>query len=355
MKTTTDMNCSTMKIQQLSLTKRRVLMLTQFSIFGIYCTLTIISATMDKNNEERSQRGMALLNHTYKSLYTENYPSCLKECMHDSQCKSLNYWWKGSQCDLNNKTKYSADATVFSRDTSCTYMGLTREPEITTTVYRSCRHVHSSNGDGEYLIDPTLSGNPSTAYCDMTTDGGGWTAIQMMSFTQSNLRLQDKIHSDFYSLSNYSDHHLTVSSTVLQLIKNEMGFKQLRFYCYKKKVGAVFHIMTNLNLLGEAVVEYFIDDNLASTRPQACGSYTILPDDNSTMSEDCSKLGWNGTHTDGKWSKSVATGRYRIWQAIHRHSDRHRFYSFPWGRDCDDWESGEDSLSPGDTWALFVR
>ncbi|KAL9978219.1 hypothetical protein ACROYT_G015714 [Oculina patagonica] len=344
-----------MKTQQFSLTKGRVVRLTQFILCGIYCTLTIISATMDCTNEERSQGGMALLNHTYKSLYTENYPSCLKECMHDSQCKSLNYWWKRSQCDLNNRTKYSAEAKVFSRDTSCTYMGLTREPERTRTVYRSCRHVHPSNGDGEYtIIDPTLSGHPSTAYCDMTTDGGGWTAIQMMSFTESNLRLQNSFR-DFYGLSNYSNHGLKVSSTVLQLLRNEMGFKQIRFYCNKKKVGTVFHIMTNLNPLGESVVGYFIDDNPAPTRPQTCGSYTVLPDDNSTLSEDCSKIGWNGTHADGKWTKFSGVGKYRIGQAIQRSSGRHRFFSFPSRRDCDDWNSGEASLSPGDTWALFVR
>jgi len=39
-------------------------------------------------------------------------------------------------------------------------------------MYRSCRHVHTSQGDGEYSIDPTMSGNPFTVYCDMTTDGG---------------------------------------------------------------------------------------------------------------------------------------------------------------------------------------
>ena len=39
-------------------------------------------------------------------------------------------------------------------------------------MYRSCRHVYTSQGDGEYSIDPTMSGNPFTVYCDMTTDGG---------------------------------------------------------------------------------------------------------------------------------------------------------------------------------------
>ncbi|XP_078366014.1 uncharacterized protein LOC144650234 isoform X3 [Oculina patagonica] len=343
-----------MRIQHLWLTSWRVRRLTQFSIFGMYHTLTIISATMNYNNEERSQRGMALLNHTYKSLYTEDYPSCLMACMHDSHCKSLNYWWSGSQCDLNNRTKYSAEAKVFRNDVSSTYMGLMRESEIYRTTYPSCRHVNPSNGDGEYSIDPTLSGNPSTAYCDMTTDGGGWTAIQMISFTESNLHFQAEWYS-FKDLSRYSDHRQIISSSALLRLQNELGFKQVRFYCHKKKVGTVFHIITNINLLGESVVEYFMDDNLISSRPQACGSYTVLPDDNSTLSEDCSKLGWDGTHADGKWTSVEADGKNRIWQAMQRPSDQHRFYSFPRNRDCDDWNGGEASLSPGDTWALFVR
>ncbi|KAJ7380731.1 hypothetical protein OS493_007104 [Desmophyllum pertusum] len=212
-----------MKIQRLCLTKRTVTLL---FVFGICYYLKIISANEEYNNEERSQRGMALLNHTYKSLYTENYPSCLMACMHDSQCTSLNYWWYRSQCDLNNRTKYSAEAKVFSRDISSTYMGLMREL-------------------------------------------GGWTAIQMVSFTELNLRFQDA-GSDypFNSLSNYNDHRQYVTSTALLQLQNEMCFKQVRFYCHKMKVGTVVHIMTNINPLGEAVVMHFIDDNLASTRPR---------------------------------------------------------------------------------------
>jgi hypothetical protein len=29
-----------------------------------------------------------------------------------------------------------------------------------------------SNGTGEYWLDPTNTGNPIQAFCDMTTDGG---------------------------------------------------------------------------------------------------------------------------------------------------------------------------------------
>lgn len=99
-----------------------------FSIFAIYYCVKIIGATLNDSYEERSQRGMALLNNTYKTVYTEDYGSCLMACMDDPRCTSLNYGWHSSQCELNNKTKYSAEAKVFSRDLSATYMGLMREP-----------------------------------------------------------------------------------------------------------------------------------------------------------------------------------------------------------------------------------
>lgn len=187
---------------------------------------------------------------------------------------------------------------------------------------------------------------------------GGWTAIQMISFSESELRFQNKGYKSFKTfkdLSYYSDHRQKVTSTALQQLQTEMGFKQLRFYCHKKKVGTVFHIMTNINPLGEAVVKYYTDNNMALIRPQTCGSYTVLPDDNSTLSKDCSKLGSNGTHADGKWSNFKITGKNRILQAIVRAGDDRRFCSLPSQRDCDDRNGDEASLSPGDTWAIFVR
>ena len=181
---------------------------------------------------------------------------------------------------------------------------------------------------------------------------GGWTAVQKVLFTESNLQLQNSSYP--FNLSNYGDHRQKLTSTALLQLRNEIGFNQIRFYCHKKKVGTVFHIMTNVNPLGEAVVKYFIDDNLASTRPQTCGSYTVLPDDNSTLSKDCTALGWNGTHVDSKWSTHWALGRTRILvpMTIRWHN---MFYSVPLKRNCDDMGTGEDALSPGDTWSIFVR
>lgn len=141
-----------------------------------------------------------------------------------------------------------------------------------------------------------------------------------------------------------------------------MGFEQIQFYCFKQKVGSVFHIKTNLNTFGEAVIRFFTNDNQVSARPQTCGSYTVLPDDNSTISKDCKKLGWNGTHPDGKWVMAGITHKTRILQALRRTDGsvpKHSFQAFPNVRECDDFDDPSDglpsSVSAGDTWAIFVR
>ena len=158
----------------------------------------------------------------------------------------------------------------------------------------------------------------------------------MVSFTQSKLHFETEIliAQSYTDLSRYSDHRQKVLPSVLLKLRKDMGFKQIRFHCHKKKAGTVFHIMTNINQLGEAVVEYFTFASPLTTRPEACGSYSVLPDDNSTLSEDCSN--WSGTRAqvDGKWGVQGASHYdFPILEAINRYGEKKKddrlFYAKP--------------------------
>lgn len=186
---------------------------------------------------------------------------------------------------------------------------------------------------------------------------GGWTAIHMNSLSESNLHFESTSYdiTHYRNLSNYNDRRQYLVPSVLVSLQNDMGFDQIRYYCHKKQSGTVFHIMTSMNPFGEAVVKYFLDASLGAVRPEACASYTVLPDDNSTLSSDCSMLGWNGTHADGKWTHYGDNNRNRVMSPMKIFGKR-SFASRVKKLSCDDNKgTKKSSLSPGDRWAIFVR
>ena len=154
-------------------------------------------------------------------------------------------------------------------------------------------------------------------------------------------------------LSNHSSNKHYLLRDGFNQLKNDMGFTQIRFYCFKKEAGRVFHIMTNNDAKGANVVEFFTESD---TQPGACDSFTRLPDDNSTLAKNCDMWGYP---TKDLWGHKTFLNDVRLflrpflWVFQHYYAlyiqDNH-----PRGLACDDDKNKAD-VSVGDTWRIYVR
>ena len=163
--------------------------------------------------------------------------------------------------------------------------------------------------------------------------------------------LQDPaVNSDSYReiLPNYNSNNQFLKRNGFNQLKIDMGFTQIRFYCFKKERGRVFHIMTNNNVSGANVVKFFTD---SETMPEACGSFTRLPDDNSTLANNCAKWGYPNTN---RWGHERNKNNRRLFFRPLLWDDTHYYILIGDPLSCDDKKNGFD-MSLGDTWNIFVR
>ena len=165
------------------------------------------------------------------------------------------------------------------------------------------------------------------------------------------------VESDSYReiLSNDSSNKHYLLRDGFNQLKNDMGFTQTRFYCFKKKTGRVFHIMTNNDAKGGNVVEFLTKSD---TQPEACDSFTLLPDDNSTLARNCDM--WGCSSDPNRWGHC---GKFRndvrlFFRPLFWTSELYcAFYNRendPDDLSCDDYPNAGD-VSLKDTWRIFVR
>ena len=126
---------------------------------------------------------------------------------------------------------------------------------------------------------------------------GGWLLISRFIMETLNSSNDSSTESDSYRtiLQAYTSNNQYLLRSGFNQLKQDMGFTQIRFYCFKNATGRAFHIMTNEDTNGTKVVNFFTtSDNI----PVACGSFTRLPDDNSSLAVNCDK--W-GQPTKNRW------------------------------------------------------
>ena len=170
---------------------------------------------------------------------------------------------------------------------------------------------------------------------------------------RSSIRPKKIIQSNqFKDISSYASGKVRVSIVGLLELKQLIKFTQLRYFCYQKSTGRIFHIMTKRNVAGKTAVRYLIEN--AQTRPPSCGSFERLPDDNSILAAHCNNWGNDGTCSKcNKWGHPNNRYVSRVYNTpIFWEGKRHVTFN-PNFLACDGFRKAP--LSKGDKWQLLVR
>ena len=150
-------------------------------------------------------------------------------------------------------------------------------------------------------------------------------------------------------LPKYNSNNQYLLRNGFNQLKHDMGFTQIRFYCFKNNTGRVLHIMTNKDSKGADVVKFFTDSD---TAPRACNSFSRLPNDTSILALTCHRWGHPTANRWGNLAMRTNDRLYRrpfVWPGS-------GYFRFEAGKvyDCDDTRPSQN-MSVGDIWQIFVR
>ncbi|XP_078364678.1 uncharacterized protein LOC144649082 [Oculina patagonica] len=314
----------------------------------------------DACKDNREEFGFALVGHDLRTMHADNFAHCFFVCSLEETCQSVTFLWNDKECQIKKETKKSRPGD-FVEHPAATYMEnnfRAKKGSKSSVPGSSCEDIlisGDSGEDGVYWIDPAASGDPFTVFCDMKTDQGGWTLISRFLMDDANSPQEEAVYSNSYKefLPNYNSNNQYLLRNGFNQLQIDMGFTQIRFYCFKKERGRVLHIMTNRNASGANVVKFFTDSD---TMPEACGSFTSFPNDNSTLANNCGNWGYQATNRWGHQSRRTDT---RLYQTPFLWVYKHYFALISTGVSpgvlyCDD-DLNELGLSLGDVWQIFVR
>jgi hypothetical protein len=143
--------------------------------------------------------------------------------------------------------------------------------------YASCMEILAlgkSNGSGSYTLDPDAGGpvQPFSAWCDMETDGGGWTLIVRVNGADGQNLLYDKWTS-LAVLGDTADFSLLAGSDVLYPAYATVGGEELLFYDATVKCGDDYRLLQSVAFMGGKSLRTV----LADLPPKSCEYFVCDP------------------------------------------------------------------------------
>ncbi|XP_067025074.1 uncharacterized protein [Acropora muricata] len=115
--------------------------------------------------------------------------SCSLRCARERRCKSANFVAGDSSCSLLDKTETTHAHLVQCGHFGAAYLKKVHSDtgSIPQLAIPSCKSLNQSlHPSGVYWVDPDGGShdNAFKVYCEMDTDGGGWTLVWSYKFTR---------------------------------------------------------------------------------------------------------------------------------------------------------------------------